>query len=130
MSSNSANQLLAQAVLHHQNNRLTQARPLYEQSLAIDPNNFDCLYFLGLLYAQIGEFQKAIEVLSKASQRNADHAATLSTLGFAQLELKQYLPSIDNLKRAIQLQPTLVDAHYNQSVQSRKKRPETFCRFD
>lgn len=113
MSSNSANQLLAQAVLHHQNNRLTQARPLYEQSLAIDPNNFDCLYFLGLLYAQIGEFQKAIEVLSKASQRNADHAATLSTLGFAQLELKQYLPSIDNLKRAIQLQPTLVDAHYN-----------------
>ena len=113
MSSNSANQLLAQAASHHQKNNLAHARLLYEQSFAMDPNNFDCLYFLGLLYAQIGEFQKAIEVLRNASYLNSNHAATFSTLGFAQLELKEYLPAIDNLKRAIQLQPGLVDAHYN-----------------
>lgn len=113
MNSNSASQLLAQAVSFHQNHNLAQARPLYEQSLSIEPNNFDCLYFLGLLYAQIGQFQKAITVLSKASRLNANHAATLSTLGFAQLEMKQYLPSIASLKRAIQIQPNLVDAHYN-----------------
>ena len=113
MSKDSAIQLLAQAVSHHKNNNLAQARALYEQCNAIDPNNFDCLYFLGLLYAQTGEFQKATNSLSKASELNPNHPATYSTLGFAQLELKEYLPAIDSFRRAIKLQPNLVDAHYN-----------------
>jgi tetratricopeptide (TPR) repeat protein len=113
MSSNNANLLLAQAVSHHQNNKLADARPLYEKSLLIEPNNFDCLYFLGLLYAQIGEFLRAVDLLSKAGQLHSHHAGTFSTLGFAQLELKQYLPAIDSFKRALHLQPDLIDAHYN-----------------
>lgn len=113
MSSHSANQLLAQAVEHHKNNRLDLARPLYEKCLSLEANQFDCLYFLGLLYAQTGEFQKSESTLIRANTINPGHAATLGTLGYAQLELKQHQAAIDNFKKAIQLQPNLVDAHYN-----------------
>ena len=88
MSSHSANQLLAQAVEHHKNNRLDLARQLYEKCLSLEANQFDCLYFLGLLYAQIGEFQKSESTLIRANAINPGHAATLGTLGYAQLELK------------------------------------------
>ena len=55
-----------QAFEHHQKGQLTQARDLYEQILADEPQNHEVWDLLGILYTQVNEFDKALECLQKA----------------------------------------------------------------
>ena len=43
----------------HQQNKLQEAKVIYEQIIAIEPNDFNALHFLGLLYAQTNQFLKS-----------------------------------------------------------------------
>ena len=55
-----------QAFEYHQNGQLTQARDLYEQILYDEPQNHEVLDLLGILYTQVGQYDKALEYLQKA----------------------------------------------------------------
>jgi len=58
--------VIQEALASHQAGRYQQARKLYEQALAADPDNADLLYRLGMLFAQQGEFDAAARNLSAA----------------------------------------------------------------
>src|SRR5713101_3492104 len=53
--------LLAAALGHHQAGRLAEAEQHYRQVLALDPRHFDSLHLLGVVAAQSGQHDIAIE---------------------------------------------------------------------
>ena len=55
-----------QAFEYHQKGQLTQARDLYEQILRDEPNNHEVWDLLGILYTQVGQYDKALISLQKA----------------------------------------------------------------
>ena len=58
--------LLSRAQALHQGGRLDEARPLYEQILAADPDNAEALHLLGYLWFQKGEAARAVQLISRA----------------------------------------------------------------
>src|SRR4051794_31420070 len=58
--------LLEQAVQHHQAGRLAQAEALYRQLLAANPKHADALNLMGVLAAQQGRSEEAIRWLHQA----------------------------------------------------------------
>lgn len=59
------------------------ALPFFEALVAVDPTSaYDC-QMLGAIYVQTGEAQKAIRILNRALQNEADHSPTLLNLAKA-----------------------------------------------
>src|SRR3569832_1847898 len=54
------------ALNRQQEGRLAEALGMYEQVLGIDPNNFEALQGLGVLYGQLGRFEEALHYLQSA----------------------------------------------------------------
>ena len=50
----------------HQQGNFAEAQVVYEQILKIQPDHFDALQLLGVLFAQIKKYSQAVEFLSKA----------------------------------------------------------------
>src|SRR6478672_1225612 len=80
-TSNSVEQLFAQAVTHHQAGRLAQAEPLYRQVLAIQPHHADALHMLGALAAQVEKYDAAIDLIERAVVLNPGNAVFHGNLG-------------------------------------------------
>lgn len=54
------------AMEHHQNGRLADAERMYRQVLRWQPNNADAYHLLGLLAAQLDEFDEALALFARA----------------------------------------------------------------
>jgi Flp pilus assembly protein TadD len=63
---NSADQLLHQAVAHHQRGQLAEAERIYQQVLLIQPNQPDALHLLGVLAMQANQFSQAVPLIQRA----------------------------------------------------------------
>lgn len=61
---------LAIAAEHHQAGRLTEAETLYRRILDADPENAAALHLLGVLAAQLGHFEAAVELIGRAIAHN------------------------------------------------------------
>lgn len=79
---------LGVALDHHRNGRLAEAEVLYRRILDADPEQPDALHLLGMLAAQCGQFDTAVELIGQAighRPRSADfhrhHAMALDRLG-------------------------------------------------
>ena len=59
-------QVLDQAVQHHQAGRLHDAEVLYRRILGADPANAEALHLLGVLAQQIGRGADALELIQRA----------------------------------------------------------------
>ena len=55
-----------QAFEYHNQGKLTLARDLYEQVIKDEPQNHEAWDLLGILYTQVGQYDKALECLQKA----------------------------------------------------------------
>ena len=66
--------LVQQAMLHQQAGRLADAEAHYHRALAIDPNQFEALHFLGLLEAQRGRLVEADRLVERSLSVNAMRA--------------------------------------------------------
>ena len=77
--------LTSEAFKYHQKGDLKEAKNIYEQILKHKPKHFDALQLLGILYGQINEKDKAINLLESALQIKPDDAATLNNYGVIKL---------------------------------------------
>lgn len=68
---------------------------------------------LGAVYNRAGEFDKAIEVLQKAIQRDKRSAEAYYNLGIAQRRLKRWQMAISAYREAARLNPQLAEAYQN-----------------
>ena len=75
--------------LYFDSSQPKEAIEAYSQYLAIKPDNPDIRTDMGIMYRQLGEFDKAIEEFKKAAQSDPKHAHSRYNIGIVLLHDKQ-----------------------------------------
>jgi len=98
---------------HHQAGRLREAKQLYRQVLARQPQHINALHFLGVIAHQEGENDIAVDLLRKAIALAPDYVDAHSNLGTALKETGELDEAITAYRKAIALKPDSAEAHSN-----------------
>jgi predicted O-linked N-acetylglucosamine transferase (SPINDLY family) len=113
MQSLTAQQALDLAMQHHRAGRLSDAENIYRQILAAQPNHPDALHMLGVVALQVGNFQVAVDLISRAIAVNPNMAGYQSNLGLALTRLGRFVQAADAIEQSIRLNPNLTEAYCN-----------------
>ena len=105
--------MLSQAIAHHQSGNLSQAQSLYEKIIEINPNHFDALHLLGVIYFQNRSFDAAIELITKSLEINPSSAIAYNNLGNIYSEISQFDDAVKCFSKGITLKPEYAVAHFN-----------------
>jgi predicted O-linked N-acetylglucosamine transferase (SPINDLY family) len=100
----------------HREGRLAEASKSYLEVLSLDPNNFDALHLLGVIFYQSRQPGQAVELISKALIINATFETAHTNLGNALADLKRFDEAISSYDQAIALNPCHADAYYNRGI--------------
>jgi len=125
----SADELSAAGYNAHRANQFHEAEQFYRQALQLQPNHPHALHGLGLLLAQTGRHQQAIESLQRATLIDPEWAECLNHLGLVQLQLGKLDAAAATFARVIELEPQFPDAHNSLGV-VRKHRGELSAAID
>lgn len=98
---------------NYQDGNLKKAEDICREIIKNQPENFDALHLLGLIYSQRGEPNKAIDYIKKALQLNPHCADAYNNMGIVFQRVGQIDKAIANYQKALQLRPELVQACYN-----------------
>ena len=116
MNAQPSNFLVSQAVQNLRAGNLTMSERLLQEALRVDPDSFDALHTLGVLYSMQGRPVQAVPMFRRAVARNAasglahfNLAVALSTIGDSRGALPCY-------ERAAQLSPRDPDVWVNYGV--------------
>ena len=93
------------ALALHQRGLLAEAKLLYEKILTKQPNHFDSLHLLGVIFKDTGQTQRGIDLIDQAIKIYPNNAAFYSNRGLALNDLKQFDAAIASYDKAIQLKP-------------------------
>jgi tetratricopeptide (TPR) repeat protein len=96
---------LEQGLQAHHQGRIDSACNAYREALAIAPDHPQALYLFGTALLQLGETERAVEYLERATRRRRDNAAALSNLGQAYFALRRYEQARQAFHRASRLEP-------------------------
>ena len=95
-----------------QTGHLNEAEKTYQEILTDIPNNPDCIHFLGLLFFQKGDLDKA-EINYKKSIELAKNPTYLNNYALLAYYKKDYKSAIDLLLESIKLKSDNAEAWYN-----------------
>jgi tetratricopeptide (TPR) repeat protein len=109
-------QLLQEAIAHHQSGRLAQAESLYREILRRDPRHVDALHLLGVIAYQVGRLDNAAELIRQAINLRPDFPDAYSNLGNIFKDKGQIDHAISAYRMAIACNPDIADVHYNLGV--------------
>lgn len=87
------------------------ARGLYEEILAIDPDNALAMANLGIVIFQLGDYPAAQGHLERAVKKNAKLVQARITLGMTHFYQDNYYMAISHLTRAVNDEPDNARAH-------------------
>jgi Flp pilus assembly protein TadD len=99
------------ALEHHQAGRLADAELLYRQVLSCEPNHADALNLLGVLAAQIGRFDNAVELIGRACNLCPNVFDYRKHLGGALSEKGDFAAAADAYRQALRLNPECYISH-------------------
>jgi tetratricopeptide (TPR) repeat protein len=121
-----------EASAFHQQGKLGEAERVYADILRRQPNHFDALLRLGVIAAQIGQTERAVELFRRAIKLNAAIPAIHRNLGMAFFELKRFKEALASYDRAIALKPDYVECHNSRglALQELKRPAEALLAFD
>lgn len=106
-------QILEQAVQHHNAGRFPEAEKCYRQVLQADPDQPVALHLLGMIAFQSGNVEAAIELVSKALNIKPDFAEAHNTFGIVLKNAGRLDDAMASYKKAIAITPAYTEAHYN-----------------
>jgi len=106
-------EMYQQGVALHRQGRLAQAKALYEQVLAKQPQHSGALHLLGVIAAQSRNPAMAVELIGKAIEINPNDPLAYSNRANALKELKRFDAALASYDKAIILQPDDMQAHLN-----------------
>lgn len=92
--------------------RFPTARPLFEQELEINPNEFFSMFFLGVIHLEDQNFRQAEDYLKKAVQLQPDNPDPLLYLGQVYVETARPELAIATLQKSIDLTSDPSRNHY------------------
>jgi len=105
--------LLTEALRLHQTGRLADAERLYRRILVTQPDHFDCLHLLGVVFHQRGDHAQAVHHIDLALKKSPDNVFALNNRGNALKELRRFEEALASYDRALALQPDYADGYYN-----------------
>jgi tetratricopeptide (TPR) repeat protein len=100
----------------HQQGRLADAERIYGEILQRVPNHFDVLHLLGMIACQNRNYERAVQLISKAISINPNVASAYYSRGIALKELKRLEEALVSCDKAIALKPDYVDAYSNRGI--------------
>ena len=101
------------ALQNHQKSNFRNAQNYYQEVLTIDPNHFDALNNLGIIFIKLKENQKAKECFEKAIKINPSNLNILKNLGLLFKELNQNQKAKECFEKVIEIDPNYSEAHNN-----------------
>jgi tetratricopeptide (TPR) repeat protein len=101
------------ALVYMRKGDLLQAEAIYKNILRSQPDHFDALHMLGVIYYQLANFELAIKYINNALQYNPSHADAYYNLGNAYTGKKQFDEAITCYRKAVQYDPNIVEAYDN-----------------
>ena len=104
---------LTVAIKRHQEGHRQEAERLYRQILEVDPQQPDAIHLLGVLAAQTGQHELAVEYIRRAIVFRETAAPFHVNLGNALHALGALDEAISCYRRAPALQPDVVEGHSN-----------------
>jgi|HubBroStandDraft_1064217.scaffolds.fasta_scaffold00033_60 tetratricopeptide (TPR) repeat protein len=104
------------AVGQHRAGRLAEAEAGYRRVLALDPGHADSLNLLGVVAAQCGHAEAAIEMIGRAIRLNDSVAGYHINLGLAWQYCGRREQAAECYRRALDLAPGDADAHNNLGI--------------
>lgn len=93
-----------------------QAIKIYEDLLAVDPNNAEAYNQIGYYYGYRGDYEKAIDNLKRYQFISPDNANPFDSLGENQANSGHYNEAIENLNRALAIKPDFAPAYWHLGV--------------
>lgn len=88
-----------------QNERLFDAKQVFESLLKVDPINEHGLNLLGVVFIQLKQAAQAIDVLEKALSVNDRNGQTFNNLGLAYKELNEFKKAEEAFNASLSLSP-------------------------
>jgi tetratricopeptide (TPR) repeat protein len=101
---------LASAIKLHQAGRMQPAEHIYRQILAVEPNHADAMHLLGVMAAQLGKFEVAVEYIERAIGVNGAAAVFHNNLGEAYRAMGKPAAAIVACRKALELNPQYAEA--------------------
>ena len=101
------------AVDLHTKGKITDAKNIYEKILEVKPEHFLALSNLGIVFSQLREFERALELFNKVILINPKYAEGYNNLGNALFELSEFDKSLNCYKKAVKLDSNFSDAFNN-----------------
>lgn len=100
-------------VSHHRAGRLAQAEAAYRMVLARDPNHSGAANLLGVIAAQKGDDDRAIDLISQAIRLKPDYADAHVNLANSLVRKHRLGDAVRSYEHAIALRPNFEAAHCN-----------------
>jgi len=125
-------QLFAQGVALHRQDRLTQAMAVYERVLRAAPGHAGAMHHVGIAASQAGNHEMAAGFLRSALKLAPQVAAIHLDLGNACKELGRLEEALDSYAGAAALDPALPDLHFNRAatLQALERFDEALAEYD
>ena len=114
--------LISKATKSHKDKNFSDAEKLYYEILQIQPENINCLNYLGTLLAQTDRFNEAEELFLKAKKLEPQNPFLINNLGNIYNEFGKIDKAKLYYEKAIILKPNLVQANLNLGIISFKKK--------
>src|SRR5262245_9188168 len=95
----------SQALALHQAGRLAEAEKSYGQILNVQPNHFDSLHLIGVIYAQRGNHVESVRQIDLALKINPKAAYAHHNRGLALQELKRLDDALASYDKEIAIKP-------------------------
>jgi tetratricopeptide (TPR) repeat protein len=108
--------LFQQGLAFHQQGQHASAKAVYEQMLALQPQQADALHMLGVLALQAHGYSLAQDFIRASLQSNPANASAHLHLGLALKEMQIYDEALACFAHALALRPDYADAFNNQGV--------------
>ncbi len=105
--------MLQEGLAHHKRGQVGEAWKIYQDVIKLQPRNFHALHFAGVIAAQSGRFDEAVNLIGRAVTVDPKVADAHFNLGNALRELKQFKAALASYDKAIQLQKDFAEAYNN-----------------
>jgi tetratricopeptide (TPR) repeat protein len=101
------------ALAHHQAGRWQDAEKLYQQVLAVEPNNPDALHLLGVIASQNKQHTKAADLIRRAIAVKPGAAEFYNSLAIVMRRLGRLEEAEAAYRGSLRLNPNAFEVHHN-----------------
>ena len=105
-------EIFALALQNHKKNNLKVAKNYYNETLRMNLNHVDAHNNLGIIFFNLGEYQKAMSCFKKAIQIQPNYVTAYYNLGNAQQRSGMYEQALDSYYKTLELDENYKVVHY------------------